>query len=150
MPVARRRDMAGLDQLITHIRTTCKEDVILEVTGGMTTSESIFSPDIKPFDIFKNKILPHLIKTRGTRKSFRIWFAAASSGQEPYSLSVVLKDEAPKMPGWRTEIVGTDISHDILAKAKAGVDSQFDVQRGLPIQRPLKYFTKEGKSGRQS
>jgi chemotaxis protein methyltransferase CheR len=61
-----------------------------------------------------------------------------------------LKDEAPKMPGWRTEIVGTDISHDILAKAKAGVNSQFDVQRGLPIQRPLKYFTKEGKSGRQS
>ncbi|MBT3764909.1 MAG: protein-glutamate O-methyltransferase CheR [Rhodospirillaceae bacterium] len=143
MPVARKREMKGLDELIAHIRSTKQEALILEVTEAMTTNESFFFRDIKPFDIFKDTVLPHLIKTRGGGKSFKIWCAAASSGQEPYSLSIVLRDAAAKLPGWRTSIVGTDISHDILAKAKAGVYSQFEVQRGLPIQQLLKYFTKK-------
>ena len=143
MPVARKREMKGLDELIAHIRSTKQEALILEVTEAMTTNESFFFRDIKPFDIFKDTVLPHLIKTRGGGKSFKIWCAAASSGQEPYSLSTVLRDAAAKLPGWRTSIVGTDISHDILAKAKAGVYSQFEVQRGLPIQQLLKYFTKK-------
>ena len=143
MPVARKREMKGLDELIAHIRSTKQEALILEVTEAMTTNESFFFRDIKPFDIFKDTVLPHLIKTRGGGKSFKIWCAAASSGQEPYSPSIVLRDAAAKLPGWRTSIVGTDISHDILAKAKAGVYSQFEVQRGLPIQQLLKYFTKK-------
>jgi chemotaxis protein methyltransferase CheR len=143
MPVARKREMKGLDELIAHIRSTKQEALILEVTEAMTTNESFFFRDIKPFDIFKGTILPHLIKTRASRRSFKIWCAAASSGQEPYSLSIILKDAAAQLAGWRTDIVGTDISHDILAKAKAGVYSQFEVQRGLPIQQLLKYFTKK-------
>ncbi|MBT7778340.1 MAG: protein-glutamate O-methyltransferase CheR, partial [Rhodospirillales bacterium] len=85
---------------------------------------------------------PDLIERRGTTKAFRIWWAAASSGQEPYSLAIILKEAAARLAGWRHEIVGTDISKDILAKASAGIYSQFEVQRGLPIQFLIKYFDK--------
>jgi len=143
MPVVRKRDMKGLDELIAHIRLTKQEALILEVTEATATNESFFFRDIKPFDIFKNTVLPHLLKTRASRKSFKVWCAAASSGQEPYPLSIILRDAAAQLAGWRTEIVGTDISLDILAKAKARVYSQFEVPRGLPIQQLLKYFDKE-------
>lgn len=152
MPVARKRDMKGLEELIANIRSTRQEALILEVTEAMTTNESFFFRDMKPFDIFKNTVLTHLIKTRGSRRAFRVWCVAPSSGQEPYSLSNILKDAAAQLAGWKTDIFGTDISHDILAKAKNGVYSQFEVQRGLPIQQLLKYFSKEddnveGKAG---
>jgi len=83
------------------------------------------------------------LKNRADRKSFRVWCAAASSGQEPYSLAITLLEAAQQLSGWRTEIVGTDISREILEKAKSGLYSQFEVQRGLPIQLLLKYFDKK-------
>ncbi|OHC75700.1 MAG: chemotaxis protein CheR [Rhodospirillales bacterium RIFCSPLOWO2_12_FULL_58_28] len=143
MPVARKRGMKSLDELIPVMRASPEEALIQEVTEAMTTNESFFFRDIKPFDIFRESILPNLIKTRADKKSFRIWCAAASSGQEPYSLGIILREEAAKLVGWRTEIIGTDISKDILKKAKAGLYSQFEVQRGLPIQFLLKYFIKQ-------
>lgn len=143
MPVARKRGMKSLEELIPAMRAAPEEALIQEVTEAMTTNESFFFRDIKPFDIFRESILPNLLKTRADKKSFRIWCAAASSGQEPYSLGIILKEEAAKLAGWRTEIIGTDISKDILNKAKAGLYSQFEVQRGLPIQLLLKYFTKQ-------
>jgi chemotaxis protein methyltransferase CheR len=109
---------------------------------AMTTNESFFFRDQKPFDLFRNDLLPKVMQDRATQKSFRIWSAAASSGQEPYTLSIILKEEAAKLAGWRYEIIGTDISLDILAKAKAGLYSQFEVQRGMPIQLLVKYFDK--------
>jgi chemotaxis protein methyltransferase CheR len=86
-------------------------------------------------------VLPYLLENRASRKSIRIWCAAASSGQEPYTLAMMLKEAQAKLPGWRVEIVGTDISQDILNKAQEGVYSQFEVQRGLPINLLVKYFT---------
>jgi len=143
MPVARKGGMTGLEDLINSIRTSKDEALIRSVTEAMTTNESFFFRDVKPFDIFRNLVLPHLAKTRAAKRAIRIWCAAASSGQEPYSLSIVLNDEAAKFAGWKTEILGTDLSTDILAKAKNGVYSQFEVQRGLPIQQLLKYFEKK-------
>jgi chemotaxis protein methyltransferase CheR len=141
MPVARKRGFKGLDELVGKLRMGDRP-LAEDVTEAMTTNESFFFRDQKPFDQFRQVVLPNLIKTRATKKSFRIWCAAASSGQEPYSLAMILKEEAAKMPGWRTEIVGTDISRDILQKARAGLYSQFEVQRGLPIQMLVKYFKK--------
>ena len=140
-PVARRRGLKGCDELVASLRTA-GEDLLREVTEAMTTNESFFFRDIKPFDQFKAMVLPQLLQTRAAKKSFRIWSAACSSGQEAYSLAMLLKEEAARLPGWKIEIVGTDISVEMLEKAKAGFYSQFEVQRGLPIQFLVKYFKK--------
>ena len=142
MPVARKHGKTSLSELIQHLQVRKDEAIFREVTEAMTTNESFFFRDIKPFDIFRDKVLPHLIETRAAQKSFRIWCAACSSGQEPYSLAILLKEATAKIPGWRTEILATDISYEMLAKAKAGLYSQFEVQRGMPVQLMVKYFKK--------
>ena len=81
------------------------------------------------------------MRTRADTKQIRIWCAAASSGQEPYSLAMIVQDAAAKLAGWRIEILGTDISSEVLRKAEDGIYSQFEVQRGLPIQMMVKYFS---------
>jgi len=144
MPVARKRGMKGLEELISVLRTNREEQLASDVTEAMTTNESFFFRDIKPFDLLRNIVLPELLKSRAAKKSFRIWCAASSSGQEPYTLAMVLKEEAAKLAGWRYEIVATDISTEMLDKAKAGLYSQFEVQRGLPVQLLMKYFKKQG------
>lgn len=140
-PVARRRGLKGVDDLIATMRTA-GEDLLREVTEAMTTNESFFFRDIKPFDLFKAVVLPHLLQTRTSKKSFRIWSAACSSGQEAYSLAMILREEAARLAGWKIEIVGTDLSVEMLEKARVGCYSQFEVQRGLPIQFLVKYFKK--------
>lgn len=142
MPVARKRGMRGLEELVNTIRTRKDEALARDVTEAMTTNESFFFRDIKPFELFRDVILPQILASRGTKRTFRIWSAASSSGQESYSLAMILKDNAAKLAGWRYEILGTDISTEMLDKAKAGLYSQFEVQRGLPIQVLLKYFQK--------
>jgi chemotaxis protein methyltransferase CheR len=143
MPVARKRGLKGLEELVGALRSHNDEPLLQDVTEAMTTNESFFFRDIKPFDLFRDQVLPQLLKNRADRKSFRVWCAAASSGQEPYSLGITLMEQAHQLAGWRTEIVGTDISREILEKAKSGLYSQFEVQRGLPIQLLLKYFEKK-------
>lgn len=141
MPVARKRGLEGLDGVVEKLRAGDRE-LTLDVVDAMTTNESFFFRDSKPFDQFRDVVLPNLLKARASTKSFRVWCAAASSGQEPYSLAMVLREAGAKVSGWRTDIVGTDISRDILNKARKGMYSQFEVQRGLPIQMLVKYFTK--------
>ena len=111
---------------------------------AMTTNESFFFRDKIPFEHFRDAIMPHLMTARARERRIRIWCAAASTGQEPYSLAMMVKEMKDKLGGWRVEILGTDISVDVLEKAKAGVYSQFEVQRGLPIQMLVKYFTQAG------
>lgn len=143
MPVARSEGIKGVEELIAKIRSTKDERLIVEVTEAMTTNESFFFRDMKPFDMFRDHVLPHILEKRADRKSFRIWCAAASNGQEPYSLAMLLREQGAKLSGWRYEIVGTDISRQVLDKAKNGLYSQFEVQRGLPIQMLVKYFDKK-------
>jgi chemotaxis protein methyltransferase CheR len=142
MPLARKRGLKGLEDLLDLLR---KRDTVAEkaVVEAMTTNESFFFRDNKPFDQFRSIVLPNLLKARASKKSFRIWSAACSSGQEPYSLAMILKEEAAKLSGWRVEIVGTDISSDILQKARTGAYSQFEVQRGMPMTLLVKYFKKK-------
>ncbi|VAV93438.1 Chemotaxis protein methyltransferase CheR [hydrothermal vent metagenome] len=143
-PIARKKGMETLDDLINEIRLRRKEDLLSEVTDAMTTNESFFFRDNTPFDLFKEDVLPGLLKSRATSKRLRIWCAAASTGQEPYSLAIILKEMEAQLSGWRIEIVGTDLSQQVLDKAKAGIYSQFEVQRGLPIKLLMKYFTQAG------
>jgi len=140
VPVARKRGMAGLEDLVAAIRKSKDEAVLSDVTEAMTTNESFFFRDQKPFEIFEQNILPGLLESRAGKKHIRIWCAAASTGQEPYSLAMVLKENAARLAGWRIEILATDLSNEVLEKAKSGLYSQFEVQRGLPIQFLVKYF----------
>ncbi len=143
MPVARKHGLKGLDELIQAVRQSGEGPLVIDVTEAMTTNESFFFRDTKPFDLFRDHVLPPLIEARAATKSFRIFCAAASSGQEPYSLAMILKETGARLQGWKIDIVGTDISTEILAKARSGLYSQFEVQRGLPIQLMMKYFEKQ-------
>ena len=141
VPLARKRGMNGLDDLVKAIRFAPEEQLLEDVTEAMTTNESSFFRDIKPFENFRNAVLPELLEKRANKRSIRIWCAAASTGQEPYSLAMCLREEAVKLSGWRVEIVATDLSKEVLDKASVGLYSQFEVQRGLPIQLLVKYFS---------
>ena len=144
LPVARANGLDDLSALVARLQSNRDEGLKDQVTEAMTTNESFFFRDKTPFDTFNSTVLPHLLKTRSGQKSFRIWCAAASTGQEPYSLGMCLKEAKTSLAGWRHEIIGTDLSADVLRRAKLGRYSQFEVQRGLPIQLLVKYFTQTG------
>lgn len=144
LPVARKAGLSTLTELVQKLRGTSAEALTTDVVEAMTTNESFFFRDKLPFEHFQNFIMPALLATRARQKRIRIWCAAASTGQEPYSLAMVLKDMGKQTEGFRIEIIGTDISTEVLEKAKAGIYSQFEVQRGLPIQMLVKNFTQVG------
>lgn len=144
VPVTRRTGHKNLSALIADLGPRGSEDLKNTVVEAMTTNESFFFRDKTPFDHFRNTMLPNLLEGRRSQKRIRIWCAAASTGQEPYSLGMCLQEDRHKTAGFRFEILGTDISTEVLEKARTGVYSQFEVQRGLPIQMLLKYFTQQG------
>jgi len=143
-PVARKYDLAGIDDLVAMIRTGGNEKLLVDITEAMTTNESFFFRDQKPFDQFRDLVLPYMLDHRSEAKTLRIWCAACSSGQEPYSLAMLLKEQAAGLAGWSIEILATDLSLEVLGKAQEGVYSQFEVQRGLPVRLLMKYFKQDG------
>ena len=143
VPLARKAGLAGIPELVQKMKGSA-EALTTEVVEAMTTNETFFFRDKVPFDHLRDTILPMLLQSRASRKSLRIWSAACSTGQEPYSIAMCLKEKAAMLAGWRIEIVGTDLSQEVLEKSKAGIYSQFEVQRGLPIQLLVKYFTQTG------
>ncbi|HZH11261.1 MAG TPA: protein-glutamate O-methyltransferase CheR [Microvirga sp.] len=143
-PVCTRFKIESLSRLVWEIksgRSTALENATIE---AMTTNETFFFRDKAPFDLFQDVLLPRFIKERAASRRLRIWCAAASTGQEPYSLAMLLKEASARMPGWHIDIVATDISNEVLEKARAGLYNQFEVQRGLPIRLLVKYFTQKG------
>jgi chemotaxis protein methyltransferase CheR len=143
MPLAQRAGLADLAALVRKLRSG-DEAAIVDVVEAMTTNETFFFRDKIPFEHFRTFIMPSLLATRARHKRIRIWCAAASTGQEPYSFAMALKEMGRQIEDFRIEIVATDISLEVLEKAKAGIYSQFEVQRGLPIHMLLKYFTQSG------
>jgi chemotaxis protein methyltransferase CheR len=144
LPLARRVGAANLSELARKLAAAGGEPLIVQVVEAMMTHESFFFRDKIPFEHFRDTIMPALLLRRASVKRIRIWCAAASSGQEPYTLAMSLKEMGERIAGWRIEILATDISGEVLEKAKAGIYSQFEVQRGLPIQLLVKYFTQVG------
>ena len=143
-PIARKEGFDSVASLVQAVRT--RRDTRLEaaITEAMTTNETFFFRDRTPFDLFKSEVIPHLASARKPGSRTKIWCAAASTGQEPYSLAMILREEAARMKGIQASILATDISDKVLQKAKAGLYSQFEVQRGLPVQLLVKYFEKTG------
>ncbi|MGF1463583.1 MAG: CheR family methyltransferase [Maricaulaceae bacterium] len=143
-PVARREGFATLSELIAVVRNRRDERLARAITDAMTTNETFFFRDKTPFELMKTDVMPILARARATAGRVRIWCAAASTGQEPYSLAMLLDQMAPQLGGVQVDIVATDISDRALAKAKSGLYTQFEVQRGLPVQLMVKYFEKQG------
>ena len=148
LPLARKGDLAGLSDLVQRLKGPNAQALAVEVVEAMMTNESFFFRDKIPFEHFRDTMLPALMAARANQRRIRIWCAAASTGQEPYSLAMCLKEIAAQIAGWRIDIVATDLSTEVLEKAKAGAYSQFEVQRGLPIQMLIKYFTQVGETWR--
>jgi chemotaxis protein methyltransferase CheR len=143
LPIARKFDLPGIGELTQKVKAGA-EDIAKQVVEAMTTNETFFFRDKIPFDHLRETILPTLLRTRVSRRTLRIWSAACSTGQEPYSIAMCLKEYGAELSGWRIEIVATDLSQGVLEKSKAGMFSQFEVQRGLPIQLLVKYFRQIG------
>ena len=142
VPLARKAALQGIPELVQKMKAG-GEALITEVVEAMTTNETFFFRDKIPFDHLRETILPALVQARASRQTLRIWCAASSTGQEPYSVAMCVKEFAG-LAGWRVEILATDLSQEVLEKSKAGIYSQFEVQRGLPIQMLVKYFTQIG------
>jgi len=143
IPLARKAGLPGLPELVQKLKGSA-EALTAEVVEAMTTNETFFFRDKVPFDHLKATILPELLQARAARRSLRIWCAASSTGQEPYSIAMCLKELGAALTGWRVEIIATDLSQGVLEKSRAGLFSQFEVQRGLPIQLLVKHFAQIG------
>jgi chemotaxis protein methyltransferase CheR len=143
LPLARKAGLPGISELVQKMKGG-STSTVSQVVEAMTTNETFFFRDKVPFDHFRDSIMPEILQARASRKSIRIWCAAGSTGQEPYSLAMCLKEMSAATAGWRIEIFATDLSQEVLEKSKAGIYSQFEVQRGLPIQLLVKYFKQTG------
>jgi chemotaxis protein methyltransferase CheR len=141
--IVKRERLADMNQLADRLKRPGGDKLARDVVEAMTTNESFFFRDDKPFQHFRAKALPRLIAERPPGSTLRIWSAAASSGQEAYSLAMIVAESRAALGDRKVEIVGTDIARDQLARAREGLYTQFEVQRGLPVQMLMRYFTKE-------
>jgi len=146
VPVARRHGLGSLGELIDRLRDKSPAALIAGVVEAMTNNETFFFRDKLPFDHFRDTMMPALIAARERDKRIRIWCTAASTGQEPYSLAMLLKGMSVLLAGYRVDIVATDLSSEVLEKGKAGTYTQFEVQRGLPVQLLVRFFEQSGES----
>jgi len=146
LPLARQKGFVGVGELVLALKSGGDGALMTAVVEAMTTNESSFFRDKAPFEHFRRTIMPALLAARRQSRTIRIWCAAAATGQEPYSLAICLQEIASTIAGWRIEILATDLSGAVLNKARHGVYSQFEVQRGLPIKLLVKYFTQVGEA----
>lgn len=143
-PIARRLQHKTLTDLIGQMRIRADEALTIEVVEAMTTNETLFFRDRWPFERFSQMILPAMLEANKATKRIRIWCAACSSGQEPYSLAMLLAEAGHLLNGWQVELIGTDISEEMLERCRKGWYSAFEVQRGMTPDLLKKYFTKDG------
>jgi chemotaxis protein methyltransferase CheR len=143
-PIIERLSLHDLGALVKRLISGADPELVRDVVDAMTTNETFFFRDRVPFDNFRSVILPKLLQTRKEVRQIRIWCAACSTGQEPYSLAMLLDAEAHKLAGWSVDILATDLSRSVIAAAREGVYTQFEMQRGLPISQLLRYFRQQG------
>jgi len=147
-PVAEQHSCKSVAELVSKLTGAVPPRVKQDVIEAMTTNETSFFRDTTPFENFKTHVLAELLERRKARRSLRVLCAAASSGQEPYSLGMILAENSLRLGGWTVEILGVDLDTKILKRAEEATYSQFEVQRGLPVQMLVKYFEQCGQSWR--
>jgi len=140
VPLAQSCDLDGIEQLVAELRKGNNTRLSSAVTEAMTTNETSFFRDKTPFEELRANLLPTVLQARQTSRTLRIWCAAAATGQESYSIAMTLLESFPEIKSWNVEIFGTDLDKAALSRCEEGVYSQFEVQRGLPVQLLMKYF----------
>ncbi len=143
-PVARSNGMASIEELVEALRRPNSSRLTQAVIEAMTTNETSFFRDLHPFEALKTQVLPDLIEKRSRERAINIWSNACSSGQEVYTIAMLLKDNFPELGGWKVRLIASDLSTQILDKAREGIFNQTEVNRGLPLPMLLKYFQKNG------
>lgn len=143
-PIQKKLGLSSLAELMNKLRFEPFGALHNEVIEAMTTNETYFFRDVKPFEALRNEVLPDLIDARSSKRSLTIWSAACSSGQEAYSIKMTLKEFFPQLVNWNTRIFCTDLSQEMINRTVEGRFSQLEVNRGLPIQMLVKYFQKVG------
>lgn len=147
-PLAQRLGLADIAELCRHLRQTADLTLVASVGEAMATHESLFFRDGTPFQLLRERILPELIAARASERRLRIWSAGSSTGQEAYSIAMLLEDFAGALRGWSVDILGTDYSAAAVARARVGLYTHFEVHRGLPEQLRLRHFAPEGAAWR--
>jgi len=142
--VARRHGLSSTSELVAQLRTKADLELQRQVVEAMTTNETSFFRDNHPFEALRKTLVPQFLTARGAAKSLNIWSAACSTGQEAYSCAMLLRESFPQLLNWKVQILGTDLSDDVLAKARAGRFSQIEMNRGLPATLLTKYFIRQG------
>ncbi len=144
MPIAVEEGLVTLEALVKEMKFKPTESLKLKVIDALTINETLFFRDIHPFEVLKNEILPAVLVKKQKEKRLNIWCAASSSGQEPYTIAMILKDQWSSLEGWTINFIASDISDKMIGRAKEGIYNQIEVNRGLPMPYLLKYFQKVG------
>lgn len=142
--LARREGLGSTREVIDRLRAAPAGPLQRKVVEAMTTTETLFFRDGKPYEALRNMIIPELQRLRATERRVQIWSCACSSGQEPYSVGMLLREHFPTLASRQLRLVATDLSTEMLARARAGRYSQLEIDRGLPGGYLAKYFDKIG------
>ena len=143
-PLVRRAGLGSLSELVTALREERTSALHEEVVDALTTNETTWFRDVHPFERLRTHVLPDLIERKRLSRTLFIWSAGCSSGQEPYSLAMLLREDFPELDDWQISIVGTDVSAAMLERARVGLYGQIEVNRGLPAHLLVKYFHRAG------
>lgn len=143
-PIAKEAGFSSLEGLISEIRCKPADELKLKIIDALTINETLFFRDVHTFDTLKDNIIPGIIAKKTNDKRLNIWCAASSSGQEPYTIAMILKEHAAPLKDWTINFIASDISEKMLERAKAGIYNQLEVNRGLPLPYLVKYFEKSG------
>lgn len=143
-PVARQCELGSVSELVGRLRGGPDDGLVARVVEAMVTSETSFFRDHHPFETLRTTVLPDLINRRRDERRLNVWFAASATGQEPYSFAMLVRERFPELLGWRLDLLATDLSAEVLARARAGRYSQIEVNRGLPAALLVKYFHQHG------
>ena len=143
-PVAKQNGFASIADLIQGVRAKRRPELESRLVEAMTTNETSFFRDMHPFEALRTKLLPELRVRNAMRRSLNIWSAACSTGQEIYSVAMHVREHFPDLASWKVQLIGTDLSDDVLARARAARFSQIEVNRGLPAALLVKYFQRDG------
>ncbi|MFQ5451065.1 MAG: CheR family methyltransferase [Nitrospinaceae bacterium] len=143
-PLAQQENFASIEELVKKLRSNSSNGLREKVVEAMTTNETSFFRDIHPFETLKSSVLPELIKKRESKRELSIWCGASSSGQEPYTLAMLLSENFPALSSWKITFIASDISNEMLERCRKGIFSQLEINRGLPAHLMVKYFERKG------